>query len=117
VNELIETAFSLEDSVGIGLGPVVVNGIYPHLDDLDVDPDEAARAVGAHLQPGEAEALRTAAGFRSSRSALQQLQLDRLAAQLPLPQLHLPFLFTSDLGRADAEVLAHHLLEGIEALP
>src|SRR5690606_22955262 len=29
VNEAIETAFSLEDRVGVGLGPIVVNGVYP----------------------------------------------------------------------------------------
>ena len=29
VNEAVETAFSLEDRVGIGLGPIVVNGVYP----------------------------------------------------------------------------------------
>jgi anion-transporting ArsA/GET3 family ATPase len=117
VNELTETAFSLEDSVGIGLGPVVVNGIYPPLESLDVDPEEAARDAGVHLQDGDADALRLAASFRSSRSELQQVQLDRLTKQLPLPQLRLPLLFTSDLGRADAELLAERLLEQIEQLP
>src|SRR5437868_4808002 len=34
VNELVETAFALEDRVGVSLGPVVVNGIYPELDGL-----------------------------------------------------------------------------------
>ena len=29
VNEAIETAFTLEDKVGIKLGPLVVNGVYP----------------------------------------------------------------------------------------
>ena len=116
VNELTETAFSLEDSVGVGLGPVVVNGIYPPLEGLDVDPEDAARSAGVRLQPGEADALRAAASFRSSRAALQQVQLDRLSQQLPLPQLHLPFLFTSDLQRADAELLAERLLEQIERL-
>jgi anion-transporting ArsA/GET3 family ATPase len=117
VNELIETAFSLEDSVGVGLGPVVVNAIYPPLEGLDVDPDEAARDEGVELEEAEVEALRFAARFRSSRAALQRVQLERLAEQLPLPQVHLPFLFTSDLGREHADVLADHLLEQIEALP
>ncbi|MFI5044389.1 MAG: ArsA family ATPase, partial [Acidimicrobiales bacterium] len=31
VNELVETAYSLEDQVGVALGPVVVNGVYPDL--------------------------------------------------------------------------------------
>ena len=117
VNELTETAFSLEDRVGVELGPVVVNGIYPPLDGLGVDPQEAASAAGVHLQPGEADALELAAAFRSSRTELQQVQLDRLSRQLPLPQLHLPFLFTSDLRREHAELLAQRLLEQIEQLP
>jgi anion-transporting ArsA/GET3 family ATPase len=117
VNELTETAFSLEDSVGIGLGPVVVNGIYPPLVGLGVDPEEAARDAGIVLEDGEADAMRFAASFRSKRAALQQVQLDRLSQQLPLPQLHLPFLFTSDLRRSDADLLAARLVEQIEGLP
>ncbi|MBO0713255.1 MAG: hypothetical protein J2P59_00765, partial [Acidimicrobiales bacterium] len=30
VNEVAETAYALEDRVGVKLGPVVVNGLYPH---------------------------------------------------------------------------------------
>ena len=44
VNELIETAYSLEDKVGVSLGPVVVNGLYPEIDGLDADPSAAADA-------------------------------------------------------------------------
>ncbi|MEY2418182.1 MAG: hypothetical protein QOG90_862, partial [Actinomycetota bacterium] len=35
VNEVVETAFALEDRVGIKLAPLVVNGVYPVLD-LDI---------------------------------------------------------------------------------
>jgi hypothetical protein len=35
VNELIETAYALEDEVGVRLGPVIVNGVYPVLAELD----------------------------------------------------------------------------------
>ncbi|MGH9192721.1 MAG: ArsA-related P-loop ATPase, partial [Acidimicrobiales bacterium] len=31
VNEAVETAFSLEDRVGVGLGPIVVNGVVPDI--------------------------------------------------------------------------------------
>src|SRR5205807_6225031 len=43
VNELIDTAFHLEDRVGVNLGPVVVNGLYQDLPGLDVD--DLARAL------------------------------------------------------------------------
>ena len=117
VNELIETAFSLEDQVGIALGPVVVNGIYEPLAGLATDPEAAAAAAGARLQAGEADAMRIAASFRSERSALQAVQLERLGRELPLPQLRLPFVFTSHLERPDVDGLAERLLEQIEALP
>jgi anion-transporting ArsA/GET3 family ATPase len=116
VNELVDTAYSLEDEVGISLGPVIVNGLYPPLAGLDVDPDEAARAAGAHLHPGEAAALAEAASFRRDRTALQEEQLARLATSLPLQQLHLPQRFRADLGRDDVEALAQACLAGIGAL-
>ncbi|MCC6226328.1 MAG: AAA family ATPase [Microthrixaceae bacterium] len=116
VNELTETAFSLEDQVGVSLGPVVVNGAYPLLDGLDTDPEQAAREVGANLKRGEAESLALAANFRLERSALQQVQISRLRQELPLPQLHLPFVFTSQLTREDLASLADILIDEIGAL-
>jgi hypothetical protein len=117
VNELVETAFNLEDRVGIGLGPVVVNGLYDPLPGLDVDPTEAAEAAGVSLRAGEAEALAEAASFRRDRMALQAEQVDRLAERLPLPQLRLPFLFGSEIGPDELELLADRLGSGIAELP
>jgi anion-transporting ArsA/GET3 family ATPase len=116
VNELVETAYSLEDEVGISLGPVVVNGTYADIDGLDADPAIAAADAGANLRKGEADALAAAAEFRRHRSALQAEQIDRLAELLPLPQLTLPYLFDADLGPAEVDVLAHRLLAGIGGL-
>lgn len=116
VNELVETAYSLEDEVGISLGPVVVNGTYADIDGLDTDPKVAAADAGASLRTGEAESLAAAAEFRRHRSALQAEQIDRLAELLPLPQLTLPYLFDSDLGPVEVDVLAHRLLAGIGGL-
>ena len=119
VNEAVETAFSLEDRVGIGLGPVVVNGVYPPVDGLSTDPADvvaAAESAGAALRDGEAEELAAAAGFRLDRAALHAEQVGRLEAHLPLPQLRLPFLFTTDIGPAELDVLARALLTEIEAL-
>ena len=108
VNEVVETAFALEDRVGVDLGPVVVNGLYPVLDGLDADP----AAAGA-----DAPTLSAAAEFRARRQELQQAQVARLAAALPLPQLHLPSLFTVDLTPSDIDVLAGALVTAIEGLP
>lgn len=117
VNELVETAFNLEDRVGVGLGPVVVNGLYDHVPGLDVSPIAAAKAVGTTLRRGEASALGEAAAFRDDRMKLQVEQLARLADQLPLPQLRLPFVFTTEIGPVELDLLADRLLTEIAALP
>jgi anion-transporting ArsA/GET3 family ATPase len=113
VNELVETAYQLEDRVGISLGPVVVNGLYPELPGLDVDPAVAAEAAGASLRKGEAGALTAAAEFRRDRMALQAEQVARLAEALPLPQLRLPYLFDAELGPHQLDQLAAAVLDGV----
>ena len=116
VNELVETAFSLEDQVGVGLGPAVVNGLYAEYDDLDADPAAAAAEAGVSLRPGEAEALAAAADFRRHRTDLQREQLDRLSDLLPLPQVRLPYLFEAEIGPAEVDALARAVLDGVERL-
>ena len=117
VNEVVETAFALEDRVGVDLGPVVVNGLYPVLAGLDADPVVAAAEAGVELGDGEAVALGAAAEFRARRQELQQAQVARLGAALPLPQLHLPSLFSADLGPSDIDHLAAALAAAVERLP
>jgi anion-transporting ArsA/GET3 family ATPase len=112
VNEVVETAFALEDRAGLTLAPVVVNGLYPPLE-LDVDPAEAAKQAGVRLTPAELDALGRAARFRRERQRLQAEQVQRLAEALPLPQLHLPFLFTTEIGPAQIDHLANALAEEI----
>ncbi len=102
VNEVVETAFKLEDHVGVHLTPIVVNGLYT-VSDLDIDPEKAAAEAGVPITDAEVESLRRAAGFRMHRQGLQAGQTRRLAEALPLAQLHLPFLFTTDLGAADVD--------------
>lgn len=116
VNELVETAYSLEDQVGVGLGPVVVNGVYPDYDGLDDVPAEAAEDAGVTLRKGEDDALAAAASFRRHRMELQRSQIDRLSENLPLPQVHMPFLFESEMGPAEVDLLARAVLENFESL-
>ncbi len=107
VNEVVETAFKLEDRVGVTLGPVVVNGLYPEVPGLGDDVD---------LPAEDAEALRAAARFRLDRMALQAEQVQRLAEALPLPQLRLPYLFTTEVGPAEVDVLAESLAREVGVL-
>jgi len=116
VNEVVETAYALEDRVGTNLGPVVVNGLYPVRAGLGVDPARAAESMGFALRPGEAEALGAAAAFRARRQDLQAAQVARLADVLPLPQLRLPALFDVAMGLPQIDELAEALGLGIQAL-
>jgi hypothetical protein len=116
VNEVVETAYKLEDKVGVHLTPIVVNGLDPEWD-LSMDPAEAAAAAGVPLTGAEVESLRRAAAFRMHRARLQAHQARRLAEALPLAQLHLPFLFSTELALAELDQLADALASELEQLP
>ena len=107
VNEVVETAFALEDVVGVQLGPIVVNGVdigapLPS----DADTSEAV----ADLPPDTADVLLEAAAFRRSRRAMETEELTRLDRELPLPQIRLAALPVAGLSPDDVETLAAGLL-------
>jgi anion-transporting ArsA/GET3 family ATPase len=115
VNEVVETGFHLEDRTGIKLAPVVVNGVYPRLE-LAGDPARLAAAAGMTIDDGTARRLSRSAEFRRHRQDLQTGQIARLAQSLPLPQLELPFLFTTELGPPEVGILAAALRSAVESL-
>jgi len=111
VNELVDTAFTLEDRVGVKLAPVVINGCLDHAPP-DVSAEEladAARAADLPITPSDIGALVAAARFRAARVTNEREQIERLARRLPLPQIQLPFLFTAAIGPDDVRVLADAL--------
>ena len=107
VNEVVETAYALEDRVGVRLGPVVVNNV-DGLDGDDVpDPaDVALRGVD------DADLLAAAATFRRGRLALQREEIARLGTELALDQWHLPMLAVAGLDAADVLALAGSMRSG-----
>jgi len=111
VTELIETAFTIEDEVGVHLAPVVVNSVWPEIKGLE----KAAGETGKRANEAR-DNRRTAAEYRLARQQQQRSEIDRLAAGLPLPQIELPFVFTTDLGRSDLDLLADVLIDQAEAL-
>jgi hypothetical protein len=111
-----ETAFKLEDDVGVKLGPVIVNGMYDVLDDLGDDPRQVAAARHVDIDDAQAAALAEAAAFRASRQRLQAEQVGRLRRALPLPQLHLPFMFTPEVGPSELAALADALADEVRKL-
>ena len=101
VNELVETAFALEEDVGIRLGPVVVNHV-----DTGVPLPATASAAGA---VDDAPDLIAAFEFRSARRLMESEELARLSEQLPLRQVWIPMQPVAGLRAADIEALAARL--------
>ena len=107
VNEAVQTAYALEDRVGVKLGPVVVNNI-DGLGAADV-PDPA----GVDLDGDDAAAVLTAAAeFRRARRAVQDTEITRLGKELALEQWHLPMLPVAGLDAGDVAVLAASMRRG-----
>jgi arsenite/tail-anchored protein-transporting ATPase len=109
VNEVVETAFALEDEVGVQLGPVVVNGV--DVGDPLPDDDAVRRAV-ADLDESDVEGLIEAVAFRRSRRAMEAGEIARLRAELPIPEVTLPALRVAGLTSSDIEQLADALRSG-----
>jgi arsenite-transporting ATPase len=101
VNEVIETAYALEERVGVKLGPVVVNGV----DDPD-DPGPPDPAT-VDLPPGpDGELLARAAEFRRARRQMQEAEQERLRTELALDQWLVPMLPLCGLDSDDIGALA-----------
>jgi anion-transporting ArsA/GET3 family ATPase len=83
VTEAIETAFALEDRVGVRLGPIVVNQVMPQY---------SASIVRSGLSAGTTALL----DYRTEREAAQLATLERLKSELPLRQFQLPSVITAN---------------------
>jgi hypothetical protein len=115
VNELVDTAYAVEDRAGVALGPIVVNQCVPPVA-LDGDVTADAALAGLAIPTSERDALTAAARFRADLVHRQDEQCARLAERLPLPQLRLPYFFTADVGPSEVELLADELVLGVGAL-
>ena len=116
VSETIEAAYRLEDQAGVQLGPVVVNGVESVGPGLAVPASEAARTAGVRLGTTELAALDASREFAFSRYDLQASQIERLAIELPLPQLHAPALCAATIGPDELAELADAIGAGIGRL-
>jgi anion-transporting ArsA/GET3 family ATPase len=108
VNELVETAFALEDTAGVQLGPVVVDQVDTGTPLPEADDPAVLEALAA-LPAEDRAALEDAARFRRDRRAMEREELARLTATVPLPQVHLPALPVAGLTADDVAELARSL--------
>jgi arsenite-transporting ATPase len=103
VNEAVETAFALEDDVGVQLGPIVVNGVDAG---VELPTDAAARAAVADLDDETSAALLSALDFRRSRRAMERGEIERLETAVPLPHVVLPARPGAGVDADDVDELA-----------
>ncbi len=96
VTECIDTAYSLEDEVGVALAPVVINQTEKVLSGL-VSASKEAKLP----QPASA-----VVGRRVASARIQRSQISRLAEGLPLRQIHLPRLYQASLNHQSIGRLA-----------
>ncbi|MEM8621398.1 MAG: ArsA family ATPase [Actinomycetota bacterium] len=107
MNEVIETAYALEDQVGVALGPIVVNDV-----DRGTRPPDAVDELIADQPSDVAQVLRAAAAFRRSRQDMEAREIERLAESLPLPRLLLPALPVAGIGASDIDRLVEAFTAG-----
>jgi anion-transporting ArsA/GET3 family ATPase len=116
VSETIESAFTLEDKAGVQLGPVIVNQTDPEPDGLERSAQEVAAEAGLQVDPDRLDTLEAARRFRLDRHAMSAGQIDRLARDLPLPQLLIPQVEGETIGPTETGQLASALAGAIGAL-
>jgi len=99
VQECIETAYALEEEVGVKLAPIVVNQV------------DTSEPLDIPTSLPERSALAQAAEFRNAQILRHHTNIKKLEEQLPLAQL-----IVSDLASCTIEIIADQLLAAIEKL-
>ncbi len=112
VNETVETAFRLEDRVGVRLAPVIVNAVDVGPGDVDEHGRLSDLLAGVSVDELDAAALGAAARFRDEWRAVQQAAIAQLAESLPLDQLHVPFVTGAVLDAEAVVALARSVRDG-----
>lgn len=104
--------------LGLSLGPVVVNRLYPPrlASGVTKVAFDALLASSEALADPELGPVLLAARLHSHRAQLNEQHVQKLRRELPLAQIHLPHLFSQRLGREHLDGLADRLDGQIEAL-
>ena len=104
VNELLETITTIDEEIGMALGPVVVNGV-----DHASEVEELVGAGGL-----ADDDLGDAARFRATRCAIHRREVARLSEALGSNPILLPHIARSGLTHDDvrylADIAAHEVL-------
>jgi len=114
VRETAETVETLS-KMGIALGPIVMNGVWPEIRPLGKDPvatlRDAASRASENLSDEAIKVLASVASTHARRARNQRKSMKTLADEVSLPQIDLPYLFTERMARPEVEQLAGILSE------
>jgi anion-transporting ArsA/GET3 family ATPase len=114
-NEAIELSRKATEKIGVTLGPLVVNALYPPRFATGVSA-RALAALPENVDDDGLQPLVTSARTAQRRRELNDKYLERLRTEVPVPQAHLPYLFTADFGPKAVEDLAARLEPQLAAL-
>jgi len=114
VRETAETIETLS-KMGIALGPIVMNGVWPEIRSLGKDPvatlRDATRAAGENFTDEAIDVLASVASTHARRARNQRKAMKMLTEEVSLPEIELPYLFTERMARPEVEQLAAILAE------
>jgi hypothetical protein len=114
-NEAIELSKKATEKVGVTLGPLVINALYPPRFVTGVSA-RALVALPENVDDDGLQPLVTSARTAQRRRELNDRYVERLRRELPVPQAQLPDLFTADFGPRAIEDLAARLEPQLAAL-
>jgi anion-transporting ArsA/GET3 family ATPase len=114
VRETEETIETLS-KMGVALGPIVMNGVWPEIRALGKEPAQTLRAAaagaGVDLTDDAIGVLADVATTHARRARNQRKAMKLLASDVSLAQIELPYLFTERMGRPEVEQLSGMLAE------
>ena len=116
VTELIGAAFAVEDEAEVTLAPLVVNAMLTVPPELEAPASDLAEQAGVKLSATDLARLEEARVFATTRAGLAEAQRNRLADELPLPQLCLPALPANVGGLRATELLADAFAQAISQM-
>ncbi|MFA5891863.1 MAG: ArsA-related P-loop ATPase [Actinomycetota bacterium] len=107
VRETVESA-DIFRAMGIALGPIVVNAVWPEVRALGRDPAATLReaAAGMDLSDEAIRGLAEVATAHARRARNQRKAISALAAETDLARVELPYVFSDHIGKNEIATLS-----------
>lgn len=115
INESVELKERIDNEIGMQVGYVFANHIYPRVfTEPEFKQMEALRDVVPESQRG-LKAMLDVGIFRYQRTRLQAHYLKRAANELKVPVVEVPFLFEAELKREHIQLMSDALVRAAES--